>query len=824
MFSHYLRVALYHLRRQPGFSAIKILSLTIGLGCSLMVIMHVQYSLSFDRHFPNAENVYRLVTDITTDQRIAFDGTADAVAPRLIADYPELLHVGKVRPGSGFLGRTGQSSLAQRYLWAEPSIIDIFSLQFVSGDRDTALDEPNSVVLNETAAARFFPGEEAFGQILTLDEQTELRVTGVMRDLPQNSSFQPEVLVSVPTGVQRVGPTFMASTAWVLFAGTQTYLMTASKADADRIDADLVAFVERNVPEAQRAFAATNELTLALQPLLDIHLGERAGFGDKSNRPLVLLSLTIFAALILLTSCINFANLSLAQVQQRSKEIGVRKTLGGRRGQIVLQFLVESLLLTGIALLIAAPAIFFLLPVYTAMTNTDFTFGWALRVGGVWALPLFVVATGALSGLLPALALSRLEPAAIIKGPGRGRFGGWLRAAVTVVQFGFSTALIILAAAILLQIRHLNTMEIGFNKNNLVVLDSTYNAQDPESFDYDAMINELRQHPGVLAIGKSNVSPPFTGPYNPWRLPSFGPNESRPISHVIVDEEYFDAMQFRLLAGRWFSADFPSDFMRIAGPPPQPAPGVPPPAPPQNSIVITQAAVKNFGFESPEAALGQNISPGGPQYHVIGVIEDYRQSGGLEDPLRSTSILRATQDPLRVVLLRIDPARMDSALAHVDEVWTRHRPDVPLNRTFFDQTFGDLVYQQTNGIAKAALFASIITVLISALGLYALAFYSTQRRTKEVGVRKVLGGTSATIVRLLTWDFLKPVLVACALAGIAGYYVVDKYLEQFSSRASVPVWVYVAVVLATVFVAIATVTFQCFRAANADPVKSLRYE
>lgn len=826
MFLNYLLIALYNLKRQPGFSAIKVLSLAIGLGCSIMVIMHVQYSLSFDRHFPNAENVYRLVTDLTTDQRIAFDGSSDAVAPRLIADYPDLLHVGKLRPGNAFIGRSGADALAQGFLWAEPAIIDIFSLQFLSGDPDTALDEPNAIVLSETAAAKYFPEGDALGQLLTMDEQTELRVTGVMRDLPQNSSLRPEALISVATGVQRFGPNFMGGTAWVGFGGTQTYLMAPKPAEAARINADLPDFVQRNIPEQQRAFAATNELTLSLQPLLDIYLSERGGFGGSSNRPKVLLGLTIFAVLILLTSCINFANLSLAQVQQRNKEIGVRKTLGAKRGQIVLQFLFESLLLTAIALAIAAPAIWLLLPVYTAMTGTDFTFAWALRVGGIWALPLFVIATGALSGLLPAMALSRFEPAAIIKGQGvRGRFSNWVRAGVTVVQFGFSTALIILALAIMLQIRHLNTEEIGFNKNNIVVLDSTYNPQDPDSFDYDAMINELRQHPGIVAIGKSQAPPPNTGPYNPWRLPSFGPNEFRPVSHLVVDEEYFAVMQFRLLAGRWFSADFPSDFTRMNQPPQQPPqPGAPPPTFPENSIVITRYAVSNFGFASPEAALGEIITPGGPTYRVVGVIDDYRQSGGLEDPLRSTSILRATQDPLRVLLLRIDPAQMDGALAHIDAVWARHRPDVPLNRTFFDQTFGDLVDQQTNGIAKAAAFASLITVLISAMGLYALAYYSTQRRTKEVGIRKVMGATSKKIVMLLTWDFLKPVLVACALAAVAGYYAVRVYFEQFSSRAPVPAWVYVIVTLATVAIALLTVAFQCHRAANADPVKSLRYE
>jgi putative ABC transport system permease protein len=833
MFMNYLLIAWYNLKRQPVFSAIKVLSLAIGLGCSGIVIMHVQYALSFDRNFKNAESIYRVVTDITTDRLIEMDGSSDAVAPQMRLDYPEIPLIGKVRGGNGLFARNGEDASANGYIWAEPEIIDIFTLEFVSGDPDTALDEPNSVVLTEATAAKYFPGEQAVGQTLTMDERAELRVTGVMRDLPQNSYFRPPMLISVATGQQMFGPNFMGGNAWVGFQGTNTYVMIPDKAEAQRINDAFPDFITRNIPEQQGAFAASNKLKISLQPLLEIYLGKRAGFGTGSNRAEILAGLAIFATLILLTSCINFANLSLAQVQQRNKEIGVRKTLGAKRGQIVFQFLFESLLLTLIALLIAAPAVYFALPVYTALTSTDFTLGWALRVGGVWTLPLFVILTGALSGLLPALALSRFDPAATIKGLSlRGRMSGLLRSGVTVVQFGFSTALIILALAISLQIRHLNTMDLGFDKNNLVVLDSTYNIQDADAFDYDAMVNELGQHPGILQIGRSQAPPPSTGAYNPWCLPSFAPGEFRPVSHLLVSENFFDTMGFTLLAGRWFSEDFPTDFTPNppinAGQPPAPPPG----PPPERGIVITRAAVANFGLGSPEAALGQVIMPGGgaggcngPQrFHVIGVIEDFRQSGGLEDPAQSTSILRATQDPMRVLLLRIDPTQMDSALAHVDEVWARHRPDVPLSRTFFSQTFGDLVQAQTNGISKAAVFASIVTVIISAMGLYALAFYSTQRRTKEVGIRKVMGATSKKIVYLLTWDFLKPVLLACALASVVGYFAVDRYFEQFSSRITVPIWVYLAVSAGTVLVAIVTVAFQCFRAANADPVKSLRYE
>lgn len=819
MFLNYLLIALENLRRQPGFAAIKVLSLAIGLGCSILVIMHVQYATSFDKHFPNWQNTWRLVTSLVTDQPISLQGSSDAYAPQMRLDYPQIELIGNIRPGRGFFSR-GDTSSANDYHWAEPDILEIFALDFISGDKAGALDEPNTIVLSSTAAAKYFPGEPALGQTLTLDDQTALRITGVYRDLPINTHLDLEMLVSVGTGRALFGPNFMGGTAWVGFGGTMTYLTLPNMREADTISADLTGFVERNIPEQQRTFAATNQLALALQPLGAIYLGDRAGFGGTNNRPQILLGLGIFALLILLTSCINFANLALAQVQQRSKETGVRKTLGAKRSQIVAQFLFESLLLTLLAMVIVLPLVWFTIPVYTNLTDTNFTAATALQADSVLVLVLFVLATGILSGLVPALALSRFEPATIIKGAGvRGAFSRGLRSGVTVLQFGFSTTLILLALAITLQVRHLNTMEVGFDKNNLIVLDSTFDQRNPENFDYDALVNELREHPGVLAVGKSSVVPPATGPYNPWRLPGYAENEYKGVSHNIVDVGYFDAMQFELLAGRWFSEDFATDIMSFNGPTPDPATA------PVRGIVITRYAASNFGFASPQAALDQIfLAPGDFQYRVVGVIENFRQSGGLEDVLQSTSILRASRDPLRVLLLRIDPAQMDSALAHIDAVWARHRPDTPINRTFYDQTFNDLVYAQTNGISKAALFASIITILISAFGLYALAFYSTQRRTKEVGIRKVMGATTKKIVGLLTWDFLMPVLLACALACVAGYFAIEVYFRQFSSRVEISPLLYAAVILLTVMVAIVTVAFRCYRAANADPVKSLRYE
>jgi putative ABC transport system permease protein len=824
MFSSYLIIAFQSLKKQPGFSAIKILSLAIGFACSVLVIMHVQYSTSFDKHFPNWENTYRLVTSLTTDQRLDTVMTSDAYAPQMALDYPQIEHIAKIRPSSGlFSTNDDDGAITSTFYWAEPDIIPIFSLEFISGNAEGALSEPNVIVLSESSAEIFFPAEDALGQTMTLDDQTDLRVIGVMKDLPENTHFELEMIISVETGRQIFNENFMGGNSWVGFQGTLTYLTLADQAERVFIDADLANFVEKNLPDEQRTFAGQAELTLSLQSIADIYLSPRQGFGQASNpRAQVLTGLMVFAILILVTSCINFGNLSLAQVRQRGKEIGIRKTLGANRGQIIIQFLFESLLLTLVALAIALPLIYFALPVYTTLTSTEFTFASVMQSSQIIGVMGFVLATGLLSGLLPAFVLSRFQVSSIISNVNAGsRLNRLLRASVTVVQFSFSTALVIVTTAIVFQINYMNTMNLGFNKDELLLMDSTFSNLTPENFNYSAMVNELEQHPGVLSVATVNAPPPSTGPLNPWSIPSFAPDEFRPVNHKLVSSNYIETMQFTFLAGRDFSEEFPADFVT------QPVPGEPNPPPEEagiKSIVITRYAASNFGFDSPEAALNEIFVFFGYQYRVIGVIENYQLLGALEDALRPTSVLRATLGPLRPLVLRLDGNQRQSALDHIDSVWSRHRPDVPINRTFYDQTYNDAVYETTNGINKAAIFASIITVLISAFGLYALAYYSTQRRTKEIGVRKVLGASSNSIVTLLSWGFLKPVLIACIISWGIAFIGITQLFQSFSSRVELSFMLYVGITLGTLAVALLTVAFQCFNSANSDPVESLRYE
>jgi putative ABC transport system permease protein len=813
MLLNYLLIALYNIKRHPVLSAIKILSLAIGLGCGLLVLMHAQYELSFDQHFPDGENIYRLVAN---NQGVATPHSGPPYAPAMRKDYPEIISITRMRPMTGTF-KWGETSLSADYYWVEPDIIDVFSLQFVSGDAATALDAPDSVVLSETAAAKFFPGQDALGRTLNLDNKSDLRVTGVMRDQPVNTHLDLQVLIAADASPSLYGEhIFNDQRSWsgALF----TYLRLPDAASAKAIGADLGHFLERNLPDNQRDIMTSNQLSLVLEPLHDIHLDGRTGVGAPSDNTLkVLLSLIAFAVLILLSSCINFANLALVQVQQRSKEVGVRRALGATHAQILVQFLLDSLLLTLLALLLALPAIELAIPAYTALTASNFTFASALASSSVAQMILFVVATGVLSGLLPALALARFKPALVIKGAGvQGGSGRLPRAGVTVVQFGFSTALILLALAIVMQIRHLNTMDIGFDKDNLLVIDTVAQA-GIDSVGYEAMVNELREHPGIVAISRTNLVPPVPSSGGaPFFLPSYGPNEFRNMSNVMVDTGYVDTMRLKLIAGRWFSDELATDFQYGQTPTPEVLP----------AAVITRQAARTLGFDSPEAALDQTISQRLPQTtnsnRIIGVVEDFRFSGGLDAPF--TGILRATRSPARVLLVRLDPRQQENTLAFIDEVWARHHPGLPINRSFFSDTYDNLVARQTQGISIAATFASVVTILISAMGLYALVFYSTERRTKEVGIRKVLGATTRMVISLLTWDFLKPVLLACALACIGGYFAIGWYMQQFASRAEVTPLLYMVVTTGTVLVAVLIIIGLSYRAASARPVESLRYE
>lgn len=822
MLLSYFLTALQNFRRQLVFSSIKVLSLSIGLACSVLVLMHVNYISNFDKGISQWENTYRLVThlrDRETNAPFRVGMTSDPYAPQLKLDYPQIELIARIKGGRG-LFTNGSEVTENDYFWAEPDTVELFELNFIHGNPETALKEPNSMILSETTAKKYFGSDNPLGRRLTLDDQATIEITGVIQDMPENGHLQGEIFISASTGQQIHGKDFLKGNGWVWFNGVMTYLRVPDPVTAVSINADLASFVERNVPDRNRTFAKDVGLGLELQAITDIYMNPLDGFGPDNETSInrtVLYALVVFSLLILIASCINYINLSLVQVRLRAKEIGVRKTLGARRSHIIEQFLIESMLLTFLALCIALPLVYWAIPSYTALTTTGFSFDSLFESGAIAGLILLVIFTGLIAGYFPALALSRYQPAHVVKGgASQSKLGRLSKAATTLIQFTLSSALILLAIAIYLQTDRLRTMDLGFNKDNLVLLDSRYNSKDPEAFNYSALRNDLLQHSGVVAVTSSFFRPPGTGSFNPWRLPSFDPNQSITVRHVVVDEHFIDTYQLRLLAGRGFSTDFPADFMKA------------------NfwdadqektyGIVITQATIRRFNLKSPEEALGQSFRRGKLKFKVIGVVENFQFSAGMETDRSSLGILRGSRDPMPQLSIRIDPAQRADVLAHIDAVWASHRPNVHIKRTFLDEELEDVVSERTDGISKAALFASVITIGISTLGLFALASFASLSRTKEVGIRKVLGASSRSIVFLLASSFLKPILLASIFSWPIAYYFISDFYSEFSSQFSFPLMMYVYVSAAIVVLAMITVSTQCLKAANSDPVKSLRYE
>ena len=815
MLYNYLIVAFRNLRKQPGFTAIKVLSLSLGLVCSILVLMHVQYTRSYDKHFDNWQNIYRVVTSLTIDQRFHTAMLPDAIYSPLLQDYGQIELAARIRPGNGLFSHDDVAA-TNSYLWVDPEFLQIFSFDFIQGNADTALSEPNTIVLNQSTAAKYFGQEDPLGKVLTLENRTDLSVTGVIKDLPPNTHLNIEAMIGVPTGRQISGESFMNNPMWFSLTGMMAYIVISDRESADAIRADFTNFIERNVPDDQRESVTNVDVELDLEPLANIHLLPRQGlFASPDRSSLVLPGLVTFAALILLSSCINFANLSLSQMQQRGKETGVRKALGATQSDLLAQFLLESMMLTLLALLVALPVIYVAIGPYTTLTSTGFTFGAMFGSSQVFIIVLFVLVTGLLSGLIPALRMSQIAPTAVIIGKrDGGRSSHLIHSGLTLIQFSFAVALVVLALAITLQVRHLNELDIGFNRSNLVVLDTRYSPRTPIPSNYNAMINELRQHPGILTVGKSDGPPLNNGAFSTWSHANRPTGELRILGALGVDENYVNVMKLQLLAGRNFSRDYPADFIPQGSPDQEQT----------YSVLITPAAVSFLDLGSNEAAIDQILIGGGLRFRVIGVINDFRLSGGLEDTLRSTTILRATTTPPRTLLIRIDPAQQASALNHIDAVWADHQPATPINREFYEQIFNQRIYEQTNGINRAAQFAALITFAIAALGLYALAFYSTERRTKEIGVRKVFGASTRSIVALLSVDFIKPVLLACALASGLAYIVTAYFFAQFSAQATLSPHIYLLVIAGTVLLSLFTVAAQCIKTANANPVTSLRSE
>ena len=819
MLLNYMQVLFSNFKSHLSVSIVKILSLTFGLASAVLVIMHYQFATSSNAHIENSANTYRLLTHmkiraINLPFKTAF--TTDIHATLLRNDFGDQIpYISRIMYGRAVFGRDNQLS-ENRMTWAEPDALHIFDFDFISGSRDDALTEPYSVVLSESAALKYFANEDPMGKTLVMGEETDLRVTGVIKDQPDYATHSMDIIVSQDTGIQIYGENFMSATSWLNYGGTETFLALNPNTNPAWFSDNMPAFIERHIPDDFRTMAGELDYGLSLQPVRDIFLNPYDNFAtpDNNSRKITLYGLAVFAALILATSCINYVNLSFSQAGQRLREIGIRKTLGATTDQIFTQFILESMVLTVIALLAALPILAVAIPIYTNLTSTTFEFGDLLNPLPALTIIVSAIITSLLAGVLPALVLSRITPAQALKGEGgRNQSSGLVRKLVTASQFTISTALILLAIATYSQIAYLQNMDIGFDKEGLIIADSRFDSGSITDESFDAFLAELARHPAIESVAMANFLAPDAPSLYQWRLVNGDPNSTLSIVYGVVGASFVDTWGLELIAGRNFSEDFPADFLPRSRDRTEDA---------IYSVIISDVTAKRLGFLSNEESLGEVMIMGGVRYRIVGVVKRFQLTSGMESDQNSVGVLIPTRRPQRGMHIRVDKLQTEAALAHIDAVWAEHRGSTPINRYFFSQSLNDKLAEQNNGMSKASLGAAIITMIISAFGLFTFAFYSTSKRTKEIGVRKVLGARVNGIVTLLVWGFTKPVLIASLVAWPIAWYAIDFLLQNFEAKLSFPLLWYLAVtVVMTVFSAI-IVAAQSFQAAKADPVKCLR--
>jgi putative ABC transport system permease protein len=803
MWQNYLKVALRTLRKQPGYTAINVVGLAVGLVCCGFIGLYVQDELRFDRFHERADRIYRL----TRETRVGGQGGAGAVtsapmAPVLEADLPEVEHAVRVVLSSGLLERGEGARRVRRQedalAYADAAFFDVFTFPLVAGDPRRALAAPGGVVLSETLARFYFGDADPMGQPLRLDNLTTLTVTGVMRDVPANSHLAFDAVVSWATwdAVQRAN-----DGAWLLDEWNAnylyTYLLLAEDAAPGRVEAALPAFVERHMSEIVRDLF--EGYALRLQPLPAIHLGPSlTGEAAPPTDPARLRLVALIGLFILLIACANFVNLATARSAQRAKEVGLRKSIGAQRGQLVRQLLAESVLVSGAAFVLALAAILLLLPAFDTLAGKEIGSLWAH--GGLYPLLLgslaLVVGLGA--GSYPALVLSGFRPAAVLRGPFRGsRRGVRLRQGLVVFQFAITIALVAGTAVVYMQLRYMRSQPLGFDQEQVLVVD--FNADTAVQERVEAIREVLARQPGVLEAsvtssvpggGNNELSVEYASPEGPVRQDV--------MSQYAVDARYLDALGLTLVAGRALA---PTDSSR--------------------AFLLNEAAVAQIGWRTPEDAVGKRFGLPDAEGEVVGVVQDFHYRG-----------LRDAVEPLFLhpfpvfygqFALRLAPGDVHETVAGLERAWAEVAPHLPFEYTFLDEGFDEQYRADVRFGSLFGVFAGL-AVLVACLGLFGLASYTTAQRTKEIGVRKVLGASAASIVGLLSRDVLRLVAVAFVVASPVAWLVMGRWLEGFAYRAPLSPLLFIGAGAAALLVALVTVSYQSIRAATADPVHALRYE
>jgi putative ABC transport system permease protein len=802
MYKNYMMIAWRNLLKKKGYSAINIFGLALGIACCLLIFMYVDYERSFDNYHTKGDRIYRVIhgsrDNVNSTDSYWVWGNAP-IGPALHDNFPEIDKVVQFSGRSDILLTRGETSHQEEGIFfMDSTVFDVFSWKLLKGNPKTALAAPFSIVLTESTARKYFGDEDPLGKSLKGSESAgrsnagDYLVTGVMEDIPANSHFRFNALLSLSTFRKSVPDVFPA---WG-YVDFYTYFLVNDNFDRARFETKIPGFISRYIKNPE------DKYTIVIEPLKEMYLGTVAQRQPGETGSIANLYIfSIIGMFVLAIAIINFMNLSTARSMERGKEVGIRKSIGAERKSLVSQFMGESLMIVGFSMVVGLVVAALALPGMNDITGRALSLSHFITLKSMGLLAIATILIGIIAGSYPAFVLSSFNTVTVLKGAGKtGKIGVSLRKGLVVFQFSLSIALIAGTMVVYFQMNHILNKNLGFDKERMLILD--YNYDNVVNNKRELLKTELEKNPSIVSAAFSRSVPGsyFPNAYTEVIAPDGGlKGMAQPIFQVGVD--FINHYGLELVAGRSYSREHPSD--TIGG------------------LVINEAAARQYGYANPADIVGKKYKQWGREGEVIGVVKDLNYIS----LHRNIEPLTLPYEPYacRYLSLKIKSGDITGTIEQVRKTWTQLVPHRPFLYSFLDDDFNRQYKSDFNFRTLFSIFSSL-AIFIACLGLLGLATYTTEIRTKEIGVRKVLGASVNSIVALMSKDFIVLIGVAMLIATPLAWYSMNRWLEGFAYRVEVQFWIFILAGLAAIAIAALTISFQAIKAAHSNPVNSLRSE
>lgn len=803
MIKNYFRVALRNIIKHKGFSFINILGLSTGIACSILIFLFVIHELSYDKFNEKADRIYRIAVRASIgDTKIHQTYSSSATFKKLLEDFPEIeTGVKFLELGESPVILGDQTFYESRFFAVDATFFDIFTIPLIKGNPNTVLTEPNTMVISKNTALKYFGSTDAVGKILRAEniydfDNIDFKITGVSENVPANSHFHYDLLVSLASFPSMIDNPGWSNNNFI------SYVVLKEGISATWFNESLKEFARKHMGgERFDAWVAQgNFWEYFLQPVTKIHLtSDLNGEFEANGNEAYVLIFTAITIIILLIACINFMNLSTAKSSLRAKEVGMRKVVGSGRGRLVAQFISESVLLSYIALAIGIVMVIVLLPLFETLVGRQLEIHFFDNFVVIPSLLSLGLIVGVISGSYPAFILSSFKPITALKGKTIGsKSGSWLRNILVIFQFAISIILIIGTLTIDRQLQFFQNKKIGFDKEQVCII------RNPGSLGNNLIPYKeaLYQLSDVINVSGSNTLPGRSFSNRGFGAEGF--DEPFTLNICVCDYDFQKTLKLELAQGRFFAKDFVSD---------------------SQAAVINEKAVELLGWDDP---IGKRIYYNGEArkyFTVIGVIKDYHYESLHQGIRPMTLLLSSERNPEGEFFIsaRLDTGNMPETIKNIEAIWKEFAPGMPFEYSFLDEDY-DKLYMNERQTRKLFSIFSFLAIFIACLGLFGLASFIADRKTKEIGIRKILGASVMGIVRILNRGFVKWVLIANLIAWPVAWFVMDRWLQNFAFRIDLSWWMFVLASALAIVIALITVSFQTVKAALKNPADSLRYE